>query len=99
MRLKVHVDETSRHLVGCLLLPLINRAVEDFVRNRSAVYQLPGEVPFHELGTAAKRPDNGASRKIGDGTGCIRVRKIEPGRNTRMTNGNTVTGVSGWWDV
>src|SRR6266542_1615445 len=53
----------------------INRAVEDIVRYGSLVYQLPGIIPFDELSTGAKRPHNGAARKIGDGAGTIWVRK------------------------
>src|SRR2546422_588219 len=80
-------------------LLLINRAVEDLIRNRSPVYELPGKIPFHELGAATKYPNHGPSRKIGRSAGSIGVGEIKPARDAGMTNGHAVTGVARQWDV
>src|SRR6266480_3068401 len=58
--------QRALHFFGPLLLPLINRAVEDLVRNRVLVNDLPRALPFHELRAATKLPNNRASREIGD---------------------------------
>ena len=90
--------QRSSHF-GPLLLPLINRAVEDLVWKRSLVYEVPGEVPFHELGRAAKQPNHSSSRQIGCRAGSIGILEVKPARETGMAQGHTVTGVSRRRDV
>src|ERR1043165_9494459 len=87
---------TARFPAGCLLEIglLINRAVEDFVRDRSLINDVPGVSPFNHLCAAAKRPDHSATGKVVDTALRIGVLKSPPRRETGMTDGDAVADVS-----